>query len=54
MVLVLPSVQVGGKDKYFLFPIYDAWTNVVESPGTRTKEKFPNPGAVAIAFVFSY
>ena len=32
MVLSYPDM---GK-RYFLFPIYDAWTNVIDSPGTRT------------------
>jgi hypothetical protein len=35
VVLSYPNM---GK-RYFLFPIYDAWTNVIYSPGSRTKRE---------------
>lgn len=34
--MVLSYPEMG--NRYFLFPIYDAWTNVIDSPGTRTTE----------------
>jgi len=42
IVLHIPEVP-----KYFLFPILDAWSNVVVSPGTRTADQYP-PGDYAI------
>jgi hypothetical protein len=41
VVLHVPLLQVDGKDRFFLLPILDAYTNVVASPGMRTQDKFP-------------
>ncbi|MGD0641095.1 MAG: DUF1254 domain-containing protein, partial [Roseiarcus sp.] len=34
-------------DRYFLFPMLDAWTNVFQSPGTRTTGTAPQTCAIA-------